>query len=202
MKKLTTTAKRIDIFLKIIQIIIVTIGVLGICFLIWANGADLNSFSVPLTKKYLSLDGFRLEILPEWYLSPNDVKPLFLPAAGFIAFFAAIFTIGLQLIRNILRPMKAGMPFAPTIPRDLKILSAYLLIGGWGGDFAIGLLRNKFFETLNLSQLFDLSKVRAIADFPGHQLDLSWLIIAALVLLLSFVFSYGQELQQLSDETL
>ena len=36
----------------------------------------------------------------------------------------------------------------------------------------------------------------------NYSFDFSFLLIAAVLYLLSLVFSYGQELQQLSDETL
>ena len=58
----------------------------------------------------------------------------------------------------------------------------------------------QFKQTINFNLLFNTKYVTQI-NFD-IRLHLSFLIFAALIYLLSYIFRYGQELQQLSDETL
>ena len=57
-----------------------------------------------------------------------------------------------------------------------------------------------FKQIINFDLLFNTKYVTQI-NF-GIRLHLSFLVFAALIYLLSYIFRYGQELQQLSDETL
>lgn len=103
-------------------------------------------------------------------------------------------------IRQILAPMKTGAPFHAGVSGSLKTLAIHTCIIGVATN-----VQDILSNTLTVLA-YDLSNVM-INDQITHisitnVFDLSFLFIAGILLLLSYVFRYGEELQQLSDETL
>ena len=107
---------------------------------------------------------------------------------------------GVSYIREILQPMTEEKPFASIVSSNLKKLAKL--------SIHLGILVNVLILFQQIMSIF-------VYDFPGLLLsekithiggmftvDLSFLIYWAGLLLLSYVFRYGEELQQLSDETL
>ena len=107
---------------------------------------------------------------------------------------------GVSYIREILQPMTEEKPFASIVSTNLKKLAKL--------SIHLGILVNVLILFQQIMSIF-------VYDFPGLLLsekithiggmftvDLSFLIYWAGLLLLSYVFRYGEELQQLSDETL
>ncbi len=107
---------------------------------------------------------------------------------------------GVGYIREILRPMTEEKPFDSIVSTNLKKLAKL--------SINLGIL-------INIIKLFEQIMVVFVYDFPGllisekithvggmFSVDLTFLIYWAILLLLSYVFRYGEHLQQLSDETL
>ena len=105
---------------------------------------------------------------------------------------------GLQLLRKVLRPMAEQRPFSGTgkLLRKLGWLSLVIAFVANGTDYW---LHSLIQHSYNLEKLFQGSVITDV-DFL-FQLDYTFLLIAAVFFLLSWVFQYGEELQQLSDET-
>ena len=102
--------------------------------------------------------------------------------------------------RDILAPMKTGSPFHNTVSIRLRTLAKYTCVIG------VALNIQDIFSNILMEKAYNLSSV-ILSDQVTHVtitnvIDLSFLFIAGIFLLLSFVFRYGEELQQLSDETL
>ena len=105
-----------------------------------------------------------------------------------------------RVLRQILAPMKEGRPFARGISGKIRKLAWTVLIGG--GIAEIGAVLTQVFETraYHMEQLLNMDRIAAVAY--RWDLDL-WFVAAALVLFfLSFIFRYGEALQQEADETL
>ena len=105
---------------------------------------------------------------------------------------------GLQLLRKVLKPMAEHRPFSGTS----KILQQL----GWislGITFLANVtdywLHSIIEHGYHLAELFNGSPITEV-DFL-FQPDYTFLLAAAVFFLLSWVFRYGEELQQLSDET-
>ncbi len=102
--------------------------------------------------------------------------------------------------RGILAPMKEGAPFQNNVSQSLKSAAKYVFAMGIVGNVGI-LVEDVLFPlvyglpSLLLSDTITHVTVR-------YQMELNFLIFAAVLLLLSYVFRYGESLQQLSDETL
>ena len=102
--------------------------------------------------------------------------------------------------RDILAPMKTGSPFHNIVSIRLNSLAKYTCI------FGVAMNIHDITSNILTETVYNLSKV-IVNDQITHVtitnvFDLSFLIVAAILLLLSFVFRYGEELQQLSDETI
>ena len=106
---------------------------------------------------------------------------------------------GIQLLRKVLRPIIDQRPFSGTTT-ILKRMGFISLLIAVVCNLTDWMLVYYIDHGYNLSQLFQGS---SITRFTFHyQLDSTFLIVALVVFVLSGVFRYGEELQQLSDETL
>ena len=102
--------------------------------------------------------------------------------------------------RDILAPMKTGSPFHNSVSILLKKLAKYVCVLGVAinvQDICSNVLMEKVYSLSDIILSDQVSHVTITNVF-----DLSFLFVAGILLLLSFVFRYGEELQQLSDETL
>lgn len=105
----------------------------------------------------------------------------------------------IAIFRDILAPMKTGAPFHTSVSGNLKKLAVHTCIIGVALN-----VQNILANTLTVLA-YDLADV-IINDQITHisitnVFDLSFLFIAGILLLLSYVFRYGEELQKFSDET-
>ena len=118
-------------------------------------------------------------------------------AAGTLCFTAAF---ALTLFRRILAPMKEGRPFEAGVSENLKKAARVILIGGAAAEI-FGLL-----EGILLTNAYPMDEIFSSAAITETEyvfsLDLSFVLVAGVVLFLSYIFRYGQTLQQESDETL
>ena len=107
---------------------------------------------------------------------------------------------GVGYIREILHPMTEGKPFDSIVSTNLKKLAKLSIV--------LGILYNVIILSEQILTVF-------VYDLPGllisekiihvsgmFQVDLTFLVYWAILMLLSYVFRYGEDLQQLSDETL
>ena len=103
-------------------------------------------------------------------------------------------------IREILKPMIEEKPFDSIVSTNLKKLAKLSIV--------IGILVNIIILSEQLMSVFvyDLPSLlvseKVIHVGGMFQIDLTFLIYWAILMLLSYVFQYGEGLQQLSDETL
>lgn len=91
-------------------------------------------------------------------------------------------------------------PFDLSVSNHIKNLAKYILAGGIVFNI-LEVCRVMYFkQIINFDLLFNPKYVTQIKF--DIRIEFSFLIFAALIYLLSYIFRYGQELQQLSDETL
>ena len=135
----------------------------------------------------------------------------FTPDMDKMKWFACVGLIGVGVIcflvkracvhlRTILTPMEEGRPFEPGTPGSLRKIAWITLIGG--AVFQILTFAEGFILmwAYPLDNVFSTQAVKAVEY--NFTLDLSFVWIACLILFLSYIFSYGQALQQEADETL
>ncbi len=183
-KKLVTTAKVIDVIL-----------IIALCFLV-ASCAFLvfNGVFTAVTGSVLANITFKL----------NDVSVAFASVAHDAVWIICLlycsnfifYIFGIHVLRKILSYMKKGKPFDPKVGNHLRTLG-FLVIIGWIVNVAV-----------NVAIIALLRQAIAAPDVilgsSGFKIniDFTYLILAAVFFLLSYIFKYGEELQHLSDETI
>ena len=131
----------------------------------------------------------------------KDKMSIWLPLIFLItAIFVFIIYKAVQTIESICTITMDHTPFDVRVADHIKNLAKYILVSGIVFNI-LEVCRVLYFkQILNFDLLFNTKYVTQI-NF-GIRLHLSFLVFAALIYLLSYIFRYGQELQQLSDETL
>ncbi len=197
--KMMKTASVVDRILKILQgfavggaivcaIFIPLTAILGEKVIANASSLDLGYLSVKLTgdqAAYLDIPNIKVSIIV-------------MLAAAIIAL--AAFWYCLRILRRILAPMKEGSPFAEGVSIKIKQLGWTVLIGG--GVIEIVLVIGSVFElkAYQIERLLNLDMV-SVSSFD-YSIN-PWFVFAALIIFfLSYVFRYGEALQQEADETL
>ena len=203
MKDLTTAAKKLD---KVFEIAHIVFGALAIAALVltvligltWTMGWDPEFIGTG----YTSFEVGFLELEIAEAFAPS--KWLVLGQLAFTLLVACRLFYdsrrGIGYIREILQPMIEEKPFDSIVSTNLKKLAKLAIV--------IGILFNviTLAEQIVVVFLYDLPGLlisEKITHVSGmFQIDLSFLIYWAILMLLSYVFQYGEDLQQLSDETL
>lgn len=203
MQKLTKTATILDRIFKILQIIFTTLAIVaavfvGIILLGWLLGWNPDTIATG----YETLDFGFLELQIADAFAP-DKWIILLEAGVVLALCGVCCLLGryeVKCIRAILDPMKQGRPFSREVSVNLKKMA---ILGIFTG-IAINCV--DLAEQIMLAVAYDLpgllisEKITHIGI--NYTFDLTFLIYSAVLLLLSYVFSYGTQLQELSDETL
>lgn len=203
MNNLTNTAKKLDKILEIVNIVlgalaiaaVVIIALIGLAYVLgWDPefiGTGYSSFDI----------GFlELEFAPGYGPDPW----LVLAHAAFTLAVSILLLLdgrrGVGYLRGILQPMAEEKPFDSSASANLKKLAKL--------SIRVGILWNivALSEQIVMVFAYDLPGL-LLSEKVSHvggafQVDLAFLICWAILMLLSYVFQHGQQLQQLSDETL
>ena len=203
MTNLSTTARKLD---KVFEIAHIVFGALAIACIVGvamiAAAYVLKLDPAMIGTGYENFDIGFLELTVADSFAP-DKWMILLQAAITLTVSCRLFydtrrSVG--YIREILDPMKEEKPFDSIVSTNLKKLARL--------SINLGILGNiiSLSEQIMTVFVYDLPGL-LISDKITHiggmfQVDLAFLIYWAILLLLSYVFRYGEELQQLSDETL
>jgi len=203
MNNLSNTARKLD---KVFEIVHVVFGALAIACIV---GTALIGAAY-LLKWDPSRIGTGYENFDVGYLELT-VAEAFAPDKWLILLQAAITLLascrlfydgrrGVGCIREILRPMKEEKPFDSVVSTNLKKLAALSI--HLGIFYNIIILSEQIIAVFvyDLPSLLLSEKIVHVGGM--FQVDLTFLIYWAILLLLSYIFRYGEQLQQLSDETL
>lgn len=203
MNKLTITAKRLDTFFKIFHIAVTVLAVSAlVCLGVIAFGFLLDLNPDMLATGYDGIDVGFLELeLAEDFVPDKHDRLLQTAIQLVLNFVFCLFgRASISCIREILKPMTNNEPFSSIVSTNLKKLGKLTIALG------IGMNLVKLVDQLILVFALDLPSLlisEKIIHVGGtFTFDLSFLAVTALLFLLSYVFHYGEELQQLSDETL
>jgi hypothetical protein len=148
----------------------------------------------------LELGQVTLDLVPDSAVSPEATRN---GVIGGLIFCIPVLLFAvkcLSIVQEILRPMAEGKPFDANISRSLRKLSFLIPIGcavAEAGELLLSTLRLRNFP---LDALFNPELVAGYT--VNYVLEGNFVLIFAALYLMSHVFRYGEELQQLSDETL
>jgi hypothetical protein len=121
---------------------------------------------------------------------------------GFIATLVTCLIVwyGITLLLRVISPMKEGRPFESGISGQIKKLAWVVLVGGAVSEAASAVAKYMEVRSFDVTALFNASVVTSYT-YNGIS-DVSFLAIAVVLFLLSYIFQYGENLQRESDETL
>lgn len=202
MTNLTKTAKNLDIFFKVQQVILkictvalfVGLGIIAAAFLF-----DLDPHSIGTGYSSLNIGALELEIAPAYAPPEQFVLGLVAAEMGLALICVLILQPCVKIVREILQPMTEGKPFHISVSENLKKLAkrGIVLCVLVNGMEIIG--TTMYVLGFDLAGLLVGEKITHVTY--NAEFDLTFLIVAAVLYLLSWIFRYGEELQQLSDET-
>ena len=195
MKKLTNTAKKLDVLAKVLFWLCAICGgasvVIAIAIALFGGSlmADATA-SVTLGPVTLGIDEAP---------SVDVLRTQFLAGSVLMTVAITVTCIGISYIRSILKPMKEGRPFDGSVHRNMKKLAWLSLIGG-GVMSVIGAACQAFMiSSYDIQSLFTDAVTSMNVEI---KLDLTFIIVFAVIYLLAYVFQYGEQLQTEADETL
>ena len=203
MNNLSNTAKKLD---KVFEIAHIVLGALAIGFIVCvaliAIAYVLKLDPSMIGTAYENFDIGFLELTIAENYAPDKWLVLLQAAISLLVGCRLMYEgrRGVGYIREILKPMKEEKPFDSVVSTNLKKLAKLSIV--------IGILYNIIVLSEQIMTVFvyDLPGL-LISDKISHvggmfQIDLTFIVYWAVLLLLSYVFRYGEALQQLSDETL
>lgn len=163
-----------------------------------------NRISFLTTAMAIHIGNIRVELSPEFvpeYVPSYEFacKRLFYGVL-FLAIYLMMISYMAKIVRKILEPVKEARPFDMQVYKNMKKLGIWVLIQGVVWEITKAVIEVMTIGTYNIPALFDSEKI------AGYSLEFSFnptfLITAAVIFLLSYIFKYGAVLQTLSDETI
>lgn len=203
MEKLQSTAKKLDTLFRILYIclkialvaMLVGLVIIGAGFLFHLDPDTIGSGYNSVVIGYLTFelaDG--IAPAASTVLLDTAVRM----ALGLVCIVFALFCV--KCVREILKPMTQGEPFHSTVSANLKKLAKYSLISGLTANLIKILNATLAVASYDLTSVLLSDKITHIGfNVP---FDADFLVVGAVLLLAFYIFRYGEQLQQLSDETL
>jgi hypothetical protein len=196
-EKMMKTAKLIDKILRVLRGILVAGMIVCAIFLVLVpffgekimkldGSIDLGDISLALTDNAII----------DWNTFAVSMM------IGFIATLVTCLIVwyGITLLLRVISPMKEGRPFESGISGQLRKLAWVVLVGGAVSEAASTVAKYVEVRSFDVTALFNTSVVTGYT-YNGIS-DVSFLAIAVVLFLLSYIFQYGENLQRESDETL
>ena len=148
----------------------------------------------------LTFGPVEIMLCPDGMLAPVWVRS---KLSGMLAVCTLVFVFACKVLRvmqQILEPVQQGRPFGDDMAANIQKLAWLTLIGG--GIAEIGKLAVIALSLGNrdLMGYFNASVVQSVRI--RYELDLWFVVLFIFLMLMRHIFTYGQQLQQLSDETL
>ena len=205
MNPLCKTAKTLDTVFKLFRIVVVIACVASVIAAAFMGAAllfDLDTETLGITDQILEIGVAKLTLAEGASLPLSNALGHSLVEMAMILVLSVATLFAISYIRAILHPMTEGEPFRDVVAVNLKKLAWLQIIYGGVRFFLDGVeqaLFNHFYGDA-LKELLEGSKISSIVY--ESESDLTFLLIAGVLFLLSYVFRYAQELQKLSDETL
>ena len=196
--KMTRVAKNLDIFANVGGKITASAGI--VCILIAFLTIVFGSKMFVDGNVTLNLDFIKFHLKDNAYVNEQFIKWYVFAATlgGAIICFLVYYVS--SVFRKILAPMKNGRPFEVGISENLKKVGLGVLVGGFLSELVGVVARILLIKAYSIDELLASSAIDK-TEF-AFTMNLDFLLIACVILLLSYIFTYGQALQQEADETL
>lgn len=202
MNKFSRSAYVLGTVARIAKNVIGVTGIVMICVLIVlsiANHIDPNTV-IGTELNIVDIGPLSIELMEE-YTPGNDAILRYAWVYGVLyALIAAAVYVGLGYVQKILAPIAEGNPFHPETAVHLKKLAYLSLVLGLVNNVGEIVGTSISLRSFQLDKLFGSDMIQSIT--VNYEIDLGFVIVFLVIMLMSYIFSYGAELQKLSDETL
>ncbi len=198
----STSAHALGTAARITKKIIGVTGIVIICVLIIVTVANyINPNTVIGTElNIVDIGPLSIELMEE-YTPDNAALLRYAWVYGvFSVLISAVIYVGLGYIQRILAPIAEGNPFHPETAVHLKKLAYLSLVLGLVNNVGEIVGTSISLRSFQLDKLFGSDMIQSIT--VNYEIDLGFVIVFLVIMLMSYIFSYGAELQKLSDETL
>ena len=207
MDKLNKTAKTLDTVFKVLEIL-AKVGFVAmlVCTAILGCALLFNIDPNVIGTGYTVLDLGNVSLTLAESVAPDTKMVMIHALVEMIISVVVIFLAikFLKCVRQITNPMTEGTPFHESIVANLKKLGWYAIVLGVISNIAevvnyvISIILYQLPD--RLQELFVDGMVTHVEFNTGF--DWTFLLMAGVLFLMSYIFDYGAELQKLSDETL
>lgn len=202
MEKLMKTSKTVDTILNLSYRLLIVVGAIvfvcvGVCLAVEAIGVDGWTITEVAS---ISIGNMELE-----FQEAVQADSTFIIAELMIAMVTVVIAVTvtcymIRILRKVLAPMIEGTPFCGTVSGHMKKLGLVVMIGGIIMDVTAAVVSNIALAMYDLTQFFLPDVISHIT--VQNDINLEHVLVGVLVIMLSHVFRYGEELQQQADETL
>ncbi len=203
MNNLTNTARKLDKVFEIVHIVfgaLAIASIVGVALIAVAYILKLDPEFIGTNYESFDIGFMELEVAPAY--APN--KWLVLAQAAFTLLVSCRLFYdsrrGIGYIREILKPMIENKPFDSIVSTNLQKLAKLSIVIGILVNIIILADQIMTVFVFNLPGLLVSEKITHVAGM--FKVDLTFIVYWAILMLLSYVFRHGEQLQQLSDETL
>ncbi len=200
MDKLMKTSKTVDTILKVLYCLLIAAGVMmvaGIGFCMVARLLD-NLPSAEITGISISDVELQLREAQQVEMASVVTEMATIMISGLIVIITTCYLI--RILRKVLAPMVVGQPFDGTVSSNIKKLGIAVIVGGIILEIVKAVSTDFMIAMYNVPELALSDNVSYVA--VNHEINLFPVLVGALVIMLSHVFRYGEELQKQADETL
>ena len=197
MEKMKKTARGLDKFFKVLYVLVwVLVAILALSLVLMAAAPFIEPLRTTINT--LELGGFTFTLAPGHGWDGSPAYSVVMLTLAVVSVILAGWEI--RIIRKILKPMTEGVAFHDSVGGNLKKLGWLQIAGGLLSNAAAFAGQLLILNAYDLEQLFVSEKITAVN--LGYELDISFVVTAAVFFLASYIFRYGTKLQQLSVETL
>ena len=200
MEKLKKMAKTLDTVAKILMYG----NMIGAALMLILGIVELGNISMNKSmlreSLVLNLGSVEVGLASEYAPSVQYINTRFFVGLMFGIGICGFLIYASKIFRKILAPMKEGLPFDVSVSKNLRRLGALIFIGG-GSLSVIEVIDSWIvYNAYHVSELFRPERITEVD--MSLKMDWKFLMVAAIIFLMSYIFQYGAELQKLSDETL
>lgn len=199
MKKLSEASSKIDVLLKIVFwvfIVATVIGgvALGVLALAPLSMEDMNGWALKLGNVSLTLADSASANVDLLKVDAGATMIVLIASAAVICY-------GITILRKILSCMIKEQPFDGTVSVNIKRLGELIAVASVGLNMLTAMGEILLYKVGNLAEALKSDAIASVA-VDVTMVDVKMLFLGVLVILLSYVFKYGEELQKQADETL
>ncbi len=193
MEKMCRTARWLDTAFKwMFALLAVCFGIVFFCgamVLFFENAGSAATSFGNLTFRY-NINGHAAEIP----LTSNRWAIFAIASVSMILVLILAYC-GTRVIRGMLKPMKEGRPFDAAVSRSFRRLGVFAIIYGVLAHGIFAVVQALMLHAIRVDGMMEHVSV-------NFEFDLTFLLVAGLLFLFSYIFRYGEELQRQADETL